>query len=75
MNQNHTGDDSIGTVSHKLEADVRPWLDGTRANQVAMFIYVANTFIEPDRYRLGGGCSLNNDFVAGRESVYRHHVS
>jgi len=74
MNQNHTGDDSIDTIPDKLEADVRPRLDGPRADQSAMFIYVANAFIEPDRQRLSGGRSLDNDFVAGRESVYRHHV-
>ena len=74
MNQNHTGDDSIGIAPDKLEADVRPRLDGTRANQLAMFIYVTNAFTEPDRDRLSGGRSLDNDFVAGRESVYRHDV-
>ena len=74
MNQNHTGDNSIGTVPDKLEADVRSRCDGPRANQSAMFIYIANAFIEPDRQRLSGGRSLDNDFVAGRKSIYRHDV-
>ena len=74
MNQNHTSDDSIGIVPDKLEADERSRLDGPRANQAAMFIYVANAFIEPNRQRLSGGRSLDNDFIARRESVYRHDV-
>ena len=68
MNQNHTGDDSVSTVPDKLEADVRPRLDGTRANQSAMLIYVANAFIEPDRQRLSIRFAIDgeHDFVLPR---------